>query len=54
MMLRMDEAGVFFGVMTLTAFTDNAALTYLGSLVEGLSPDFQNALVAEAVTGDRS
>ena len=37
--------------MGLTAFTDNAALTYLGSLVDGLSPEFKVALVAGAVTG---
>jgi Na+/H+ antiporter NhaD/arsenite permease-like protein len=42
---------VFFGATVLTAFTDNAALTYLGSLVEGLSDEFKIALVAGAVTG---
>ena len=31
--------------------TDNAALTYLGSLVEGVSDGFKYALVAGAVTG---
>lgn len=50
-LMGMDDNTVFFGAMILTAFTDNAALTYLGSLVEGLSPEFQNALVAGAVTG---
>ena len=35
----------------LTAVTDNAALTYLGSLVEGLPDDFKYALVAGAVSG---
>jgi len=39
------------GATALTAFTDNAALTYLGSLVPGLSADFKYALVAGAVTG---
>ena len=39
------------GTTILTAFTDNAALTYLGSLVEGLSDAFKYALVAGAVTG---
>jgi Na+/H+ antiporter NhaD/arsenite permease-like protein len=39
------------GATILTAFTDNAALTYLGSLVEGLSDGFKYALVAGAVTG---
>lgn len=50
-LMGMSDNTVFFGAMTLTAFTDNAALTYLGSLVEGLSPEFKNALVAGAVTG---
>ena len=42
---------LFFGATALTALTDNAALTYLGSLVEGVTPAFQYALVAGAVTG---
>lgn len=51
LLLGMDDTTVFFGAVILTAFTDNAALTCLGSLVEGLSPEFQVALVAGAVTG---
>ncbi|MBK7006716.1 MAG: putative Na+/H+ antiporter [Burkholderiales bacterium] len=47
----MDATTVFFGATALTAVTDNAALTYLGSLVEGLSDEFKHALVAGAVTG---
>jgi Na+/H+ antiporter NhaD/arsenite permease-like protein len=31
--------------------TDNAALTYLGSLVDGMSSDAKYSLVAGAVTG---
>lgn len=50
-LLGMDANAVFFGATALTAVTDNAALTYLGSLVEGLTPEFQTALVAGAVTG---
>jgi hypothetical protein len=50
-LLGMDANEVFFGAVALTAITDNAALTYLGSLVEGLSLDFKIALVAGAVTG---
>ena len=50
-LLAMDETQVFFGTTLLTAMTDNAALTYLGSLVEGLSPEFKYALVTGAVTG---
>lgn len=47
----MDATTVYFGATVLTAVTDNAALTYLGSLVEGLSAEFKYALVAGAVTG---
>ncbi len=50
-LMAMSSDQVFFGAMALTAVTDNAALTYLGSLVEGLSGDFKYALVAGAVTG---
>lgn len=47
----MDSNTVYFGATLLTAITDNAALTYLGSLVEGLSAEFKYSLVAGAVTG---
>ena len=47
----MDASTVYFGATLLTAVTDNAALTYLGSLVEGTSEEFKRALVAGAVTG---
>lgn len=47
----MDSTTVYFGATVLTAITDNAALTYLGSLVTGLSDEFKYALVAGAVTG---
>lgn len=50
-LIGMSQEAVFFGATILTAFTDNAALTYLGSLVEGLSEGFKYALVAGAVTG---
>lgn len=50
-LLGLSRDGVFWGAAALTAVTDNAALTYLGSLVPGLSPEFQRALVAGAVTG---
>ncbi len=42
---------LFFGATGLTAITDNAALTYLGSLVEGISDELKYALVAGAVAG---
>lgn len=51
LLMGMDATAVFFGATALTAITDNAALTYLGSLVEGLSQEFKVALVAGAVTG---
>jgi predicted cation transporter len=37
--------------MGLTAFTDNAALTYLGTLVPTLTPEAKYFLVAGAVSG---
>jgi hypothetical protein len=48
---RLDETTLFYGAAALTAITDNAALTYLGSLVEGVSEDYKYALVAGAVAG---
>ncbi|MBK8284040.1 MAG: putative Na+/H+ antiporter [Ahniella sp.] len=47
----MTDTQVYFGATALTAITDNAALTYLGSLVQGLTDEFKYALVAGAVTG---
>ncbi|MBC3876206.1 putative Na+/H+ antiporter [Undibacterium sp. FT79W] len=47
----MDNAVLFFGAVALTAVTDNAALTYLGSLVVGLPDAAKYALVSGAVTG---
>ncbi|MBC7620481.1 MAG: putative Na+/H+ antiporter [Candidatus Saccharibacteria bacterium] len=41
----------FFGALGLTALTDNAALTYLGSLIEGISDPAKYMLVAGAVAG---
>ena len=48
---NLDGSTLFFGAAALTAITDNAALTYLGSLVEGVSEEFKYALVAGAVAG---
>lgn len=47
----MSPTVVYYGAVALTAITDNAALTYLGSLVDGLTPAFKYSLVAGAVTG---
>ena len=51
LLMSLSADSVFFVATGLTAITDNAALTYLGSLVEGLSEEFKLALVAGAVTG---
>src|SRR5687767_440542 len=48
---RLDESALFYGAAALTAITDNAALTYLGSLVEGVSDQYKYSLVAGAVAG---
>ena len=48
---EMKPAVLYWGATALTAITDNAALTYLGSLVAGLSDAAKYALVAGAVTG---
>ena len=42
---------LYWGATALTAVTDNAALTYLGSLVEGTDELWRYMLVAGAVTG---
>jgi hypothetical protein len=47
----INSTALFTGATLLTAITDNAALTYLGSLVDGVSDDFKYSLVAGAVTG---
>ena len=47
----LNPTELYFGATALTAITDNAALTYLGSLVEGLSDEAKYSLVAGAVTG---
>jgi hypothetical protein len=47
----LEPVALFWGGLGLTAVTDNAALTYLGSLIEGLSFPAQYMLMAGAVTG---
>ena len=47
----LREIPLFFGAMTLTAFNDNAAITYLATLVPGLSEVAKNAVVMGAVAG---
>ncbi|HEY4417379.1 MAG TPA: putative Na+/H+ antiporter [Verrucomicrobiae bacterium] len=48
---NLQGGPLYFGAVALTAITDNAALTYLGSLVDGISDELKYALVAGAVTG---
>jgi hypothetical protein len=48
---RLEPTALFFGATALTAITDNAALTYLGSLISGLSDQAKYMLVAGAVAG---
>jgi hypothetical protein len=48
---KMSSTLVYYGATALTAITDNAALTYLASLVEGTSDEFKYAVVAGAITG---
>lgn len=47
----MSDDLLFWGATALTAVTDNAALTYLGTLVPTLSDGAKLALVGGAVTG---
>ena len=47
----LGPTSLFFGALGLTAVTDNAALTYLGSLITGLSDHEKYMLVAGAVGG---
>ncbi|MEH6435067.1 putative Na+/H+ antiporter [Massilia sp. DD77] len=47
----LGPTALFFGALGLTAITDNAALTYLGSLITGLSDQSKYMLVAGAVCG---
>ncbi len=48
---QMTAAKLYFGATALTAITDNAALTYLGTQVPRISPELKYALVAGAVSG---
>jgi hypothetical protein len=48
---NLGPTALFFGALGLTAVTDNAALTYLGSLISGLSAHDRYMLVAGAVAG---
>jgi hypothetical protein len=47
----LQPTALFFGATGLTAITDNAALTYLGSLITGISDHAKYMLMAGAVAG---
>jgi hypothetical protein len=47
----LQPTALFFGATALTAITDNAALTYLGSLIQGISDSSKYMLVAGALAG---
>lgn len=47
----LEPLSLFFGALGLTAVTDNAALTYLGSQISGMSEQAKYMLVAGAVAG---
>jgi hypothetical protein len=51
LVVSLGPTALFFGALALTAVTDNAALTYLGSLISGLSGHDRYMLVAGAVAG---
>lgn len=48
---RLTEDGLFWGATLLTAFNDNALITYLSTLVPNLGDTFKTAVVEGAVTG---
>ncbi len=47
----LGEFELFLGATVLTAFNDNAAITYLATLVPGFTDELKYAVVAGAVTG---
>jgi hypothetical protein len=47
----LEPTAMFFGAVGLTAITDNAALTYLGSLIVGMTDEAKYMLMAGAVAG---
>ena len=47
----LTELPLFVGATILTAFNDNAAITYLATLVPGFTEELKYAVVAGAVTG---
>lgn len=48
---RMNEQWLFYGSVALTSIADNAAIAYLGSLVQGTSEAFKYSLTAGVLAG---
>lgn len=48
---RLGNGALYLGAVALTSVVDNAALTFLGSLIQGTSEAFRYYLVAGAVVG---
>lgn len=48
---QLGEVPLFVGATILTAFNDNALITYLATLVPGFSEELKFAVVSGAVTG---
>jgi hypothetical protein len=51
LLASLTDTPLFLGSMILTAFNDNALITYLATLVPNLAPHLQVAIVQGAVTG---
>lgn len=51
LLASLGSTSLYWGATLLTAFNDNAAITYLASLVPNLSDSLKYAVVAGAVTG---
>jgi hypothetical protein len=47
----LSELPLFIGATVLTSFNDNAAITFLASQVEGLTPALKYAVLTGAITG---
>jgi Na+/H+ antiporter NhaD/arsenite permease-like protein len=48
---NLSEGLLMIGATVLTAFNDNAAITYLSTLVPGLTDSLKYAVVAGAIAG---
>lgn len=51
MLKGLASTALFLGAAGLTAFTDNAAITYLGSQIPNVTDEFKYSIVAGAVAG---